>query len=142
MHADLRRSAARSRTATYYGHRLRVHYFEEAYEHQTFFTRLHQFVLMSDAYVVLPGGVGTVLEATMVWQLLQVRHLHDTPLIFIGDMWGDLVEWAKRYMLRPGLELASPEDMELPRCVTTAEEVIALIREHQARWQETHGRPT
>ena len=56
---------------------------EEAYEHQTFFTRLHQFVLMSDAYVVLPGGVGTVLEATMVWQLLQVRHLHDTPLIFI-----------------------------------------------------------
>ena len=112
---------------------------EEAYEHQTFFTRLHQFVLMSDAYVVLPGGIGTVLEATMVWQLLQVRHLHDTPLIFIGDMWGDLVEWAKRYMLRPGLELASPEDMELPRCVTTAEEVIALIREHQARWLAEHS---
>lgn len=115
---------------------------EEAYEHQTFFTRLHQFVLMSDAYVVLPGGIGTVLEATMVWQLLQVRHLHDTPLIFIGDMWGDLVDWAKRYMLRSGLELASPEDMELPRCVATAEEVIALIRDHQAHWQETHGRPT
>jgi hypothetical protein len=77
----------------------------------------------------------------MVWQLLQVRHLHDTPLIFIGDMWGDLVDWAKRYMLRPGLELASPEDMTIPRCATTAEEVIALIREHQARWQATHGRP-
>jgi len=115
---------------------------EEAYEHQTFFTRLHQFVLMSDAYIVLPGGIGTVLEATMVWQLLQVRHLHDTPFIFIGDMWGDLVNWAKRYMLRPGLELASPEDMEIPRCVGSGEEVIALIREHQARWQETHGRPT
>ena len=114
---------------------------EEAFEHQTFFTRLHQFVLMSDAYVVLPGGIGTVLEATMVWQLLQVRHLHDTPLIFIGEMWGELVDWAKRHMLRPGLELASPEDMELPRCVATAEEVIALVRDHQARWQPTPDRP-
>ena len=114
---------------------------KEAYEHQTFFTRLHQFVLMSDAYIVLPGGIGTVLEATMVWQLLQVRHLHDTPLIFIGEMWGELVDWAKRHMLRPGLELASPEDMELPRCVATAEEVIALVRDHQARWQPTPDRP-
>ena len=50
-----------------------------AFEHQTFFTRLHQFVIMSDAYVVVPGGIGTVLEAMLVWQLLQVRHLHDTP---------------------------------------------------------------
>jgi predicted Rossmann-fold nucleotide-binding protein len=47
------------------------------FEHETFFTRLHQFVLMSDAYVVAPGGIGTVLEAMMIWQLLQVRHLHD-----------------------------------------------------------------
>ena len=107
---------------------------EEAYEHQTFFTRLHQFVLMSDAYVVLPGGIGTVLEATMVWQLLQVRHLHDTPLIFIGAMWSDLVDWAKRYMLRPGFELASPEDMHIPRCVISGEEVLCIVREHQARW--------
>ena len=47
----------------------------EAYEHRTFFTRLHQFVLMSDAFVVMPGGIGTVLEAMMIWQLLQVGHL-------------------------------------------------------------------
>ena len=107
---------------------------EEAYEHQTFFTRLHQFVLMSDAYVVLPGGIGTVLEATMVWQLLQVRHLHDVPLVFVGQMWGDLVDWAKKYMLRPGFELASPEDMHIPRCVISAEEVLGIVRDYQARW--------
>ena len=107
---------------------------EEAYEHQTFFTRLHHFVLMSDAYVVLPGGIGTVLEAAMVWQLLQVRHLHDTPLIFAGKMWMDLVDWAKTYMLRPGFELASPEDMQIPRCVISGEEVIGIVREHNARW--------
>ena len=108
---------------------------QEAFEHQTFFTRLHQFVLMSDAYVVVPGGIGTVLEAMLVWQLLQVRHLHDTPLLFAGAMWGELVEWAKRYMLRPGFELVNPEDMAIPHCVTSAEEAIAVIRQHHARWQ-------
>jgi predicted Rossmann-fold nucleotide-binding protein len=60
---------------------------EQAFEHATFFTRLHQFVLMSDAYIVVPGGLGTVLESMMIWQLLQVRHLPDTPLIFAGPMW-------------------------------------------------------
>jgi uncharacterized protein (TIGR00730 family) len=108
---------------------------QEAFEHQTFFTRLHQFVLMSDAYIVLPGGIGTVLEAMLVWQLLQVRHLTDTPLIFVGDMWGELVEWARRHMLRSGFELASPEDMAIPRCVGSAEEVLAIIHEHHARWK-------
>src|SRR5262245_5048280 len=53
----------------------------QAFEHKTFFTRLHHFVLVSDAFIVAPGGIGTVLEMLMVWQLLQVRHLHDTPLL-------------------------------------------------------------
>jgi uncharacterized protein (TIGR00730 family) len=108
---------------------------QEAFEHQTFFSRLHHFVLLSNAYVVVPGGIGTVLESMLVWQLLQVRHLHDTPLIFVGDMWAELVDWAARYMLRPGFELASPEDMTIPRCVKTADEAIAFLREDHARWQ-------
>ena len=45
----------------------------EAFEHRTFFTRLHQFVLASDAFVVAPGGIGTVLETMLIWQLLQVQ---------------------------------------------------------------------
>ena len=108
---------------------------QEAFEHQTFFTRLHHFVLVSDAYVVVPGGIGTVLESMLVWQLLQVRHLYDTPLIFVGDMWGGLVDWAQQWMLRPGFELANKEDMDIPHCVGTADEAIALLREHHACWQ-------
>jgi uncharacterized protein (TIGR00730 family) len=108
---------------------------QEAFEHQTFFTRLHHFVLLSDAYVVVPGGIGTVLETMLVWQLLQVRHLHDTPLLLAGDMWAELVAWAQRYMLRPGFELANPEDMAIPRCVKTADEATAMIRDHHARWR-------
>jgi hypothetical protein len=115
---------------------------QEAFEHQTFFTRLHHFVLMSDAYVVVPGGIGTVLEAMLVWQLLQVRHQHDTPLVFAGEMWAELVDWAKRYMLRPGFELANPEDMTIPHCVSSADEVLAIIHEHNARWQQAQRKST
>src|SRR5215475_1930435 len=107
---------------------------EQAFEHKTFFSRLHHFVLTSDAYVVSPGGIGTVLELMMVWQLLQVRHVHDVPLILVGKMWADLVNWAKTHLLTSLPPLANPEDMTIPRCVNTADEAIALIREHHARW--------
>jgi predicted Rossmann-fold nucleotide-binding protein len=113
---------------------------EQAFEHGTFFTRLHQFVLMSDAYIVAPGGLGTVLESMMIWQLLQVRHLHDTPLVFAGPMWSGLVEWASTQMLRPGFELASPQDMHIPSCVDNAAEAVAVIRDHHARWLAAHGK--
>jgi hypothetical protein len=45
----------------------------QMYEHKTFFSRLHHFMIASDALVVVPGGIGTLLELAMVWQLLQVR---------------------------------------------------------------------
>src|SRR4051794_19722873 len=41
---------------------------EQAFEHETFFTRLQHFVIASDAFVVVPGGIGTVLETLLVWQ--------------------------------------------------------------------------
>jgi uncharacterized protein (TIGR00730 family) len=107
---------------------------EQAYEHKTFFTRLHHFVLTSDAYVVVPGGIGTVLELMMIWQLLQVKHVHDTPLVLVGKMWADLVDWARTHLLQTDPPLANPEDVTIPRCVGTSDEAIALIREHASRW--------
>lgn len=106
---------------------------EQAFTHGTFFTRLHHFVLASDAFIVA-GGIGTVLEAMMVWQLLQVRHITDTPLIFVGQMWAELVDWAKEHMLATQPPLANAEDMAIPRCPGTVEEAIAIIREHHAAW--------
>lgn len=107
---------------------------EQVFEHQTFFTRLHHFVLTSDAFVVTPGGIGTVLETMMIWQLLQVRHLHDTPLILVGQMWKHFVEWAKEYMVHCEPQLANSEDMNIPRCLDNADEAIALIGIHYAKW--------
>jgi len=107
---------------------------EQAFEHKTFFSRLHHFVLTSDAFVVSPGGIGTVLELMLIWQLLQVKHVHDTPLILVGNMWAELVDWAKKNLLKPELSLANPEDLTIPRCVKTADEAIALLRDHNAKW--------
>jgi uncharacterized protein (TIGR00730 family) len=106
----------------------------QAFEHQTFFTRLHHFVLTSDAFVVAPGGIGTVLETMLIWQLLQVRHVQDTPLILVGKMWAELVEWASKHMLATQPPLANPHDMAIPQCVNTADEAIALIRENYGNW--------
>jgi uncharacterized protein (TIGR00730 family) len=108
---------------------------EQAFEHETFFTRLHHFVLASDAFVVVPGGIGTVLEMLMIWQLLQVRHVDNVPLILVGKMWKGLVEWAKVALLDPRLALANPEDLEIPQCLETADEAIAVIRDLHTKWQ-------
>jgi uncharacterized protein (TIGR00730 family) len=107
----------------------------EAYEHKTFFTRLHHFVLASDAFVVTPGGIGTVLEMLMVWQLLQVRHLRDTPLILAGHFWDGLLDWARLMMLRPDARLASPEDLTIPQVVPDGPAVVAAVRDHHAKWK-------
>jgi hypothetical protein len=71
--------------------------------------------------------------------------LSDTPLILVGQMWPGLVvglafehrtffEWARTAMLSSDPRLASPEDMSIPRCVSSGDEAITLLREHRDRW--------
>jgi len=104
---------------------------ELAYEHRTFFTRLHHFVLASDAFIVAPGGIGTVLETMMIWQLLQVRHLDQTPLILVGKLWPGLIEWVRSTMLTFETPLINTEDVDIPICVANADEAVEIIRRHR-----------
>lgn len=106
----------------------------QAYEHRTFFTRLHHFVLTSDAFVVAPGGIGTVLETLMIWQLLQVGHVQDAPLILVGKMWPGLIEWAREQMSSYEPPLASADDFAIPVCVPTADEAIEILRARRDAW--------
>jgi uncharacterized protein (TIGR00730 family) len=100
---------------------------EKLYRHGTFFTRLHHFVRTSDAYVVLPGGIGTTLETMMIWQLLQVRQLEGAPLILVGSMWERLVDWMRVHMIETTTPLANPGDASIPVCVGTVDEAAAII---------------
>jgi hypothetical protein len=109
---------------------------EEVFHHHTFFSRLHHFALLSDAIVVVPGGIGTTLEAMMIWQLLQVQKLHHTPFILVGSMWSDLVRWAEQNMVEVTPQLASSGDIQIPICLATCAEAIDLLLKFQAQWQE------
>jgi uncharacterized protein (TIGR00730 family) len=108
---------------------------EQLFRHRTFFSRLHHFVLLSNAFVVMPGGIGTTLETLMIWQLLQVRQLHNTPLILVGKMWADLVAWANENMINTEYQLAQPIDIKIPHCVDNIDQAIALLKELQKQWK-------
>lgn len=108
---------------------------ERMYKHRTFFTRLHHFVRLSSAFVVVRGGIGSLLEMVLVWQLLQVKHLSDRPLILVGDMWADLVAWARRHMLAAP-PTAGEKDLNLPICVKSIDECLAVLRDRHARFKE------
>ena len=61
--------------------------------HRRFTSRLDEFMRLSNAVVVAPGGIGTLLELLYVWQLLQVGLTNDRPMILLGKaIWGDLLE--------------------------------------------------
>jgi predicted Rossmann-fold nucleotide-binding protein len=90
--------------------------------------------LTSEAFIVVPGGIGTVLETLMVWQLLQVGHLKDVPLILLGKMWDGLLDWSAEAMLSNNPPLADARDMKLPVCLHTIEDVITQIEASRAAW--------
>ncbi|MEZ4220384.1 MAG: LOG family protein [Polyangiaceae bacterium] len=115
---------------------------EKVYTHRTFYSRLAQFMRLSSAFVIVRGGVGTTLETMMVWQLLQVRHVHDVPLVFVGKMWRELVEWAQRNMVECASPLANAEDMKIPVCVDDVDQAMAVLEPHIARFRAARTKPT
>ena len=73
-------------------------------------TRLDTLVRLGNAYVVLPGGTGTLLEIALVWELLNKRILRrNAPIVLIGDHWHPLLDPIRRE--QPGvLELQLAPD--------------------------------
>jgi uncharacterized protein (TIGR00730 family) len=112
-------------------------YVEKLYQHGTFFSRLHHFVQLSSAFVVMPGGIGTTLEALLVWQLAQVGHLENRPLIFVGEMWRDLIDWGQKAWVGGERQLADPEDTNIPVCVDTVDEAVDVIKANLRWWEES-----
>jgi uncharacterized protein (TIGR00730 family) len=98
---------------------------ERVYRHRTFFSRLHHFVRLSSAFIVFPGGIGSTLEAMMVWQLLQAKHLPPTPFILYGSHWRGLLRWIEDEALGEGY--VEEKDTRLPIQVDTVDETVDII---------------
>ncbi len=100
---------------------------ERVYRHRTFFSRLHHFVRLSSAFIVLPGGIGSTLEAMMVWQLLQAKHLPPTPFLLYGSHWRGLCRWLEEQAMEQGF--VDADDLRLPTLVDTVDEAVNIILE-------------
>lgn len=106
---------------------------DKVFRHRTFFSRLHHFVRLSSAFIVMPGGIGTALELFMVWQLLQVKHMKEHPVILVGTMWTGLIDWISETMVSRGL--VSPPDLDVVSVVSSSEEAIPIIRASYDRYK-------
>ena len=107
---------------------------DKVFRHRTFFSRLHHFVRLSSAFIVMPGGIGTALELFMVWQLLQVKHMKEHPLILVGTMWPGLIDWIRGTMIERGL--VSPPDLDVVKVVGSSTEAVPLIAEAYERFKQ------
>ena len=107
---------------------------DKVFRHRTFFSRLHHFIRLSSAFIVMPGGIGTALELFMVWQLLQVKHMKEHPLILVGTMWPGLIDWMQATMVERGL--VSPSDFDTIKVVGSSDAAIPIIRESYERWRQ------
>lgn len=79
-------------------------------EYDRFSGRLDTFISMSDAVVVAPGGIGTLLELFYSWQLVQVGVVCRTPIILFGKIWRPLLHWLNQDVLRHGF--LGPADLQ------------------------------
>ncbi len=99
--------------------------------------RLDAFMSLSDAVVVATGGIGTILELFYTWQLVQVKHLCETPIVLFGEMWGPLLEWLERDVQARGL--FDPKDMHNIFHINSADKVVEFIRKvHEDRSKTEH----
>lgn len=67
-------------------------YLDEEIKFPTLFQRLHHLVTFADAWVVLPGGIGTLSEVALTWSLMQVDELPRRPFIVVGPMWRKMLQ--------------------------------------------------
>jgi uncharacterized protein (TIGR00730 family) len=93
-----------------------------------FFVRKVMLVKYSTAFVVMPGGFGTLDEAFEIATLMQTEKLDRFPLIAVGhDFWDPLIDVARDTMIREGT--LSPADAQFIHRADTAAEVVRVIRE-------------
>ena len=91
-----------------------------------FFIRKVMFVKYAQAFVVLPGGFGTLDELFESLTLIQTKKITRVPIILVGNkFWSGLIDWIKNVLIED--KLISPEDLDLFSIVDTQEEVLACL---------------
>lgn len=79
-------------------HRATNPFIDEVEQTESLLYRLEKLVILGDAYIVLPGGIGTLLEFALVWNLATVRE-QEKPIILIGENWQSTIDTFSQFLL-------------------------------------------
>lgn len=108
---------------------------EIKHHHKRFSSRLDDFMRLSHAIIIVQGGIGTLLELFFSWQLLQVGHMRERPIILVDrGFWSGLLQWMKDKQITRGL--ISGGEMRWIHMVDTVEEAMQLIEVEHEKFRE------
>jgi uncharacterized protein (TIGR00730 family) len=97
-----------------------------------FFTRKLMFVRYASAFVVFPGGFGTLDELFEALVLIQTHKIRDFPVVLIGtEFWDGLLDWMRERLA--GERMINPTDMDLIQTTDDPAEAVALVRDGAER---------
>jgi uncharacterized protein (TIGR00730 family) len=91
-----------------------------------FFARKVMFVRYATAFVVFPGGFGTLDELFEALVLIQTRKIRSFPVVMVGtEHWAGLIEWMRERLADEAM--ISPQDLDLLSCTDDPDEVVAIV---------------
>ncbi len=94
-----------------------------------FFARKYMFVRFASAYVVMPGGYGTLDELLEALTLIQTGKSRTIPLILVcSDFWRGMIDWFKDRLVAEGM--VDPDDIDLIQLIDKPEDVVSAIFKH------------
>ncbi len=98
-----------------------------------FFARKYMFVRFASAYVVMPGGFGTLDELMEALTLIQTGKARKIPLILVcSDFWKGMLDWFRERLVEE--KMIDPEDMNLIQLIDEPEQVVeAIFKHYEAR---------
>jgi uncharacterized protein (TIGR00730 family) len=96
-------------------------------EFDYFFIRKVMFVKYAAAYIILPGGLGTLDELFEAATLIQTKRIKPLPIVMVGSQyWSGLIDWIRDRLVKEGK--ISPEDMDIFQVIDSPEEVVKAVK--------------
>lgn len=104
-----------------------------------FFCRKVMFVKYAKAFVIFPGGYGTLDEFFESITLIQTERMGKFPVILFGTkFWDGLIDWLRKSVLKE--KNIDPQDLDIFRVVDTPEDVVKAIKDFYANKKKANGK--
>jgi len=96
-------------------------------EFKYFFVRKFMFIKYATAYIIMPGGFGTLDELFEAVTLIQTHRIKPLPVILVGsDYWNDLLQWIKSHLAAG--RMISPEDLDILQVIDDPKEIVKAVK--------------